>query len=56
MLLCYLDIHLNGESLLTKYAFVSMTYVYSNKSQGASPLVTSPFTNEHLILSSTHKM
>ena len=30
MLVCYLDMHLNHESLLTNYAFVSMTYVYSN--------------------------
>ena len=30
MLVCYSDIYLNHESLLTSYAFVSMTYVYSN--------------------------
>ena len=30
MLVCYLDIYLYHESLLTNYAFVSMTLVYSN--------------------------
>ena len=30
MLVCYLDIYLNHDSLLTNKAFVGMTYVYSN--------------------------
>ena len=29
MLVCYLDIYLNHDSLLTNKAFVGMTYVYS---------------------------
>ena len=31
MLVCYLDIYINNVSLFTKYAFVSITLVYSNK-------------------------